>query len=93
MAVKELKSSFRALADTSRLRILCELAGHDELQVSDLAKLIRISQPLISWHLRKLRRAGLIHSRRVGRQVMCSLNRAQLRKCEALLAILVGNDN
>jgi len=90
---KELKHSFRALADTSRLKILYELAGHDEMQVSDLARMIKISQPLISWHLRKLRRAGLIHSRRVGRQVMCSLNRTQIRECEALLVTLLGNDS
>ncbi|MCL5962703.1 MAG: metalloregulator ArsR/SmtB family transcription factor [Chloroflexi bacterium] len=91
--MKELRSSFRALADVSRLKILNELSGHDEMQVSDLARLIKISQPLISWHLRKLKRAGLIRTRRVGRQVMCSLNKAELRQCAALLTKMVGSDN
>ncbi len=91
--MKELKSSFRALADVSRLKILDELSGHDEMQVSDLARLVKVSQPLISWHLRKLKRAGLIRTRRAGRQVLCSLNRAQLRQCAALLSEMVGKEN
>ncbi|MBI4320483.1 MAG: winged helix-turn-helix transcriptional regulator [Chloroflexi bacterium] len=90
--MRELRASFRALADMSRLNIVHELAGRDELKVSDLAKLVKLSQPLLSWHLRKLRRAGLIVTRKDGRQVFCSLNRAQLSNCEILLAQLVGKD-
>ncbi len=83
----------RALADLSRLKIVHELAGRDELKVSDLAKLVKLSQPLLSWHLRKLRRAGLIITRKDGRQVFCSLNRAQLSQFETMLAQLVGREN
>jgi len=83
--MRELKVVFRALADTSRLRIVDHLGGCDEITVTDLAGQIRISQPLISWHLRILRRAGLVHRRRVGRTVYCSLDRNRLMWAQAEL--------
>ncbi|MBI2865220.1 MAG: helix-turn-helix transcriptional regulator [Chloroflexi bacterium] len=76
--MRELKVALKALADTSRLGIIQKLGGCEETTVTDLALLVRISQPLISWHLRILRRAGLVHTRRRGRTVYCSLNRDRL---------------
>jgi ArsR family transcriptional regulator, arsenate/arsenite/antimonite-responsive transcriptional repressor len=82
MEIRDLRSSLRVLSDMARLRIVQYLAGHDdEITVSDLTKALRISQPLASWHLRKLRRAQLVYTHRVGRQVFCSLNRARLGDC------------
>lgn len=78
MDIRDMRSSLRALSDTARLRIVQYLAGIDEITVSDLTQALRISQPLVSWHLRKLRRSQLIVTRRVGRQVYCSLNRRRL---------------
>jgi ArsR family transcriptional regulator len=34
---------------------------------------VDLSQPLVSWHLRRLRLAGLVETRRSGREVVCSL--------------------
>ena len=76
--MRDLKIAFRALADTSRLGIIQKLGGCDETTVTDLVGLVRMSQPLISWHLRILRRAGLVRTRRKGRTVYCSLNRDRL---------------
>lgn len=69
---------FRALADRKRLRIAQYLAGHEEVTVTVLGDELHLSQPLISWHLRILRRAGIVKTRRVGRMVHCSLNRRVL---------------
>jgi ArsR family transcriptional regulator len=91
--VKELSYCLGALSDPSRFRIIHELAMHGETKVSDLADIVRVSQPLLSWHLRKLRRAGLIITRKDGRQVLCSLDRAQLRQCGTALAVLAGPSN
>ncbi|MBI2952876.1 MAG: helix-turn-helix transcriptional regulator [Chloroflexi bacterium] len=90
--MKELGSCFRALADASRFWIVKELSIRGEMKVSDLAGLVKVSQPLLSWHLRKLERAGLISTRKDGRQVLCSLNRAQLRRCETVLSELASSD-
>jgi DNA-binding transcriptional ArsR family regulator len=73
--MKELKGYFRALGDVGRLRILAQLAESGDLSVSELARQLRMSQPLVSWHLRTLRRAGLVRMQKIGRVVHCSLNR------------------
>src|SRR5437588_5320604 len=66
---------FHAMDDRKRLSIVRHLAQRKEVRVTDLGTELRLSQPLISWHLRLLRRAGIVKTKRVGRQVHCSLNR------------------
>lgn len=72
---RELRLYFRALADVRRLRIVSILAATGEVGVKELCLHLRASQPLVSWHLRVLKRCGLVTTRRQGRQVFCSLNR------------------
>jgi ArsR family transcriptional regulator len=69
----------KALADPTRLRILQRLAEGDGT-VTDLMRHVDLSQPLVSWHLRRLRTAGLVETRRSGREVVCSLGRDALRR-------------
>ena len=78
---RELKLMMKALADVARLTIVYHLARQDEVTVTALSELLHISQPLVSWHLRRLRRAGLIEMRRTGRQAYCSLNRQRFQLC------------
>jgi ArsR family transcriptional regulator len=88
MELRDMRYALRALSDTARLRIIQYLGGNDnEITVSELTQALRISQPLVSWHLRKLRRAQLISTRRVGRQVFLSLNRARLSDCLQSLSV------
>jgi ArsR family transcriptional regulator len=70
---RDLKRISGALSGVARLTIVYHLARHEAVTVSDLTEKLNISQPLVSWHLRKLRRAGLVETRRAGRQVYCSL--------------------
>ena len=63
---RELKIMVKALADVARLTIVYHLAHHQEVTVTELTGMLGLSQPLVSWHLRKLRRAGLIHTQRMG---------------------------
>ncbi|HEV3232837.1 MAG TPA: metalloregulator ArsR/SmtB family transcription factor [Candidatus Dormibacteraeota bacterium] len=71
---RDLKTHFLGLANPTRLAILSLLA-HREMPVSEIADRLRLSQPLLSWHLRIMRKAGLIVTRRVGREVQCRLDR------------------
>ncbi len=57
---RELKMMVKALADIGRLTIVYHLARQEEITVSTLTEMLGLSQPLASWHIRKLRRAGLI---------------------------------
>ncbi len=74
-SVRDLRTYYRALGDETRLRVLQLLATEGERTVSDIAERLDLSQPLLSWHLRRLRRAGVIRTVRVGREVRCSFDR------------------
>ena len=59
---------FRQLGDSSRLRIFWLLC-HSEECVTNISALVGMSSPAVSHHLRQLRSAGLIESRRAGKEV------------------------
>ena len=86
---RDLKNMMKALGDMARLTIVYHLVQRDEITVTALTDLLGLSQPLVSWHLRKLRRADLITTRRVGRQVYCSLNRSCFELCIQYLQDLI----
>ena len=85
----DLARSFQALADDKRVRIL-ELLGEGERCVCDLAEAIDITQPLLSFHLRALREAGLVSGRRKGRWVHYSLNREALEELQRVAGALAA---
>lgn len=74
-SARDLRTYYRALGDGTRLRILQLLATEGEHTVSALAIRLRLSQPLLSWHLRRLRRAGVVSTVRAGREVRCTFDR------------------
>ncbi|WP_199421631.1 ArsR/SmtB family transcription factor [Actinotalea solisilvae] len=63
----------QAFADPMRVRTASALAIGGELCVCDLAWIVGAAPNLVSHHLRILRRAGLVASRRQGKLVMCRL--------------------
>ena len=56
---------FRAVADLTRLRILC-LLHRRELCVGDIVDILQVAQPKTSRHLAHLRKAGLVNVRKSG---------------------------
>lgn len=66
----------KALADPTRLTIASALAQTDELCVCDIAWVCERPENLVSHHLRALRSAGLVASRRDGKMVMYTVTRA-----------------
>jgi ArsR family transcriptional regulator len=73
-ALHDLAHTFYALKDVVRLEMLSLLAQR-ECTVNELAETLDKSQPLMSWHLRRLKAAGIVKIRRSGREVYCSLDR------------------
>jgi len=58
---------FKALADPTRIRILSLLANADEpVCVCDLIAPLGLSQPTVSFHLKKLLQSGLLRRERRG---------------------------
>ena len=56
----------------NRLRIVRALSVA-EATVAELVAQVRLSQPLVSWHVGRLRAAGLVTTRRIGRETFCRL--------------------
>ncbi len=76
---------FRALADEKRLQIV-ELLLDGELCVCDLVDALQVAQPLLSFHLKTLKQAGLVLDRRAGRWVHYRLNPHVFAEIGALLS-------
>ena len=90
--LRELAQYFHALRGVLRLRILLLLANEGEMTVTELTRALRVSQPLVSFHLRPLRLLGLVAVRRSGRQVYCSVSIDEVRRRqEDFLSRLDGN--
>ena len=70
--LRELRVFHKALADVNRLRMVQRLA-HGPATVSELIETVGLSQPLVSWHLSRLKAAGVVETKRTGREVFCQL--------------------
>ncbi|RZT85596.1 ArsR family transcriptional regulator [Pseudonocardia sediminis] len=79
----------RGLGDPTRLRIAAAVLDGDELCVCDTAWIVGASQGLVSHHLRQLRIAGVVTSRKDGRMVLYRLS----ARGRALLSVLFDLDN
>ncbi|MBX7254655.1 MAG: metalloregulator ArsR/SmtB family transcription factor [Candidatus Promineofilum sp.] len=71
----------KVMADETRQRIMALLCCR-WLCVGDIVgEMQGISQPTVSHHLAVLRDAGLVHTRRDGKQVFYSLNQDEVAVC------------
>ncbi len=79
---EELAGTFKALGDLNRLKIITFLAADTTgtLGVGDLATRLGISQPAVSQHLKTLKGAGLIESRKTGFHVYFTFNRERMSR-------------
>lgn len=78
--LRRLRTLYRALGDETRLRVIGLLAELGPLPVHALSARVALSQPLISWHLRILRLAGIIETQRQGRTTICTLRRSAFKE-------------
>jgi len=65
--------ALKALADPLRLRVVAALS-QEELAVGELAQVLGTSQPRVSHHLRALREAQIVRTRKEGTWTFCRLN-------------------
>jgi ArsR family transcriptional regulator, arsenate/arsenite/antimonite-responsive transcriptional repressor len=70
--LRDLRIFHKALADVNRLRMVQRLA-HGPATVGDLIDFVGLSQPLVSWHIAKLKAAGIVQTTKSGREVVCQL--------------------
>ena len=78
----------KAFAHPGRLQIL-DLLGHGERGVSELQKGLRISKTSMSQHLSILKSAGVLSTRREGKQIYCSLAMPEVKQaCQLIRKVL-----
>ena len=85
-AVK-LAQAFTALADPVRLQVINILAAvpEGEVCVCELVRPLGKSQPTVSYHMKILSDAGLVHGDKRGRWVWYSLDRERLEDLRSAL--------
>lgn len=69
----ELVYKFKALADKTRLRIIC-LLFEKNLCVCEITDILKMTQPRISRHLGILKQAGFIEEERKGKWVIYKIS-------------------
>jgi ArsR family transcriptional regulator len=85
----EVETVFKALGDTSRLRIV-NLLLHGELCVCDIQYVLENSQPNVSRHLAYLKRSKMVLDRRDGYRVFYRLANVKEIEKKRLFAFLRG---
>jgi ArsR family transcriptional regulator len=88
--LRRLRTLYRALGDETRLRMIGLLAEIGPMPVNELSSRVGLSQPLISWHLRILRLAGIVDPQRQGRTTICRLRTAAFEELHDAEARLIG---
>ncbi len=95
--VDDLARMFKALANPNRLRLFMNLLEESKLDLAKgrihdcfLAKLLGgldLGAPTVSHHVKELSDAGLIHTERDGKQLICSVDPDALTKLRAALTV------
>ena len=70
----------RALAHPLRLKILDFIDGHGTINVNKIYKTLNLEQSITSQHLRILRSADVLESKRVGKYIHYTINYRTVRK-------------
>lgn len=69
------RAIFKVLSDTNRYRIFEMLTAQPRLAVSDVAKVLDVSVPLASQHLKILEHASVLEKEKQGQRVYYKLRR------------------
>ena len=78
MEVKKQKTCvgcFQTLADETRMCIIKSLKDHGAKNVGSLTRMLRVSQPTVSHHLRVLSEKGFLAREREGKEVFYSFRK------------------
>lgn len=89
---EDLALVFKALADPTRVRLLQYLAESEAgtACACHLPDALEISQPTLSFHMRKLHDAGLVDRDKRGRWVHYTVRFAALERVRSFLAVPAG---
>jgi len=90
--IGEASRLFHALSEPTRLRILEHLKNGEQC-VCDLTAAFNTGQSRLSFHLRVLKEAGLIHDRPEGRWMYYSLNAEAIKELASFVEALQASES
>jgi DNA-binding transcriptional ArsR family regulator len=79
---------FAALGDQTRLRLIARLCDAGPMSITRLTTGSRVTRQAITKHLRVMEEAGLVRSRRHGRESVWQLEQRRLREARHDLAVI-----
>ncbi|SEM80970.1 ArsR/SmtB family transcription factor [Lihuaxuella thermophila] len=82
----QLRDVFDAIADPTRRRLIRLLAEAEEKPLHELTAQFQMGRTAVSKHLAILKEAGLVTSRKVGRETRFRLNASPLREVQDWVA-------
>lgn len=92
MTLSALSEIFKALSDTTRLKIL-KLLARGELCVCDIISALDMVQPKVSFHLKVLKSVGLIDDKKVGKWTHYSISDMDIFKRFVVLSAIEQIDD
>ena len=87
---KRQASICKAFAHPARLQIL-DVLGQGELGVSQLQQILGLSKTNLCQHMAVLKAAGVLTTRREGKQVYCSLAMPEIKQACLLIRTVLQN--
>jgi DNA-binding transcriptional ArsR family regulator len=79
---------FAALGDENRLRLVSRLCDQGPMSITGLTLGASVTRQAITKHLRVMQQAGLLHSKRHGRESVWELDRQRLDEARYYLDVI-----
>jgi ArsR family transcriptional regulator, arsenate/arsenite/antimonite-responsive transcriptional repressor len=89
---KSVSKVFSALGDEQRQRILLSFEQGERLNVTQLSEASTLSRPTVSHHLKVLREAGVLESRKEGKEVFYWIAKTDLQRVLSQVLIYIEED-
>ncbi|WP_243409352.1 ArsR/SmtB family transcription factor [Pontibacter virosus] len=86
--IQTLSQVFSLAGSETRLKLLYLLEQEESLCVCDLSDVLQMTMPAVSQHLRKLKDANIIQSKKVGQTVFYSLKQERQEVIKPLLELI-----
>lgn len=76
---------FSALGDVTRLELVSRLSDGQQHSITELADGLKLTRQGVTKHLRVLKQAGIVHSKRIGRETRFTIKPDPISKARDFL--------
>jgi DNA-binding transcriptional ArsR family regulator len=90
--IKKASDVIRAISNSVRQQIIAFVDKNPDSQVNQIYSGLRMEQSITSQHLRILREAGVVVTRREGRFVLYNINRARVEQVASAIDVILDRN-